>query len=257
MSAIRLSPDCRDFSIPERCRAPCKAAAHRFEHDHVAALDPPVANRGVERQRNRGRRSVGMLVDRDHDLRRRKPELSCAVASRIRALAWCGTTQSTSSAVRPAASSTSFSTSARLTTAWRNTSRPFIRSLPTVPVVEGPPSTNSRSLWRPSAWSLVARMPRSPSSALEHQRAGAVAEQHAGRAVLPVEDPAERLRADHQRLLRIAAAQHRVGDASAHRGSRCTRRGRRTRCNRRSRASPGPWSPTTGRSGRGSRWRGR
>src|SRR6185369_6201805 len=88
-----------------------------------------------------------------------------AVASRIRWFAWCGTTQSTSAAVRPAASSTSFITSARLTTAWRNTSRPFIRSLPTVPVVEGPPSTNSRSLWRPSAWSLVARMPPSVSSA--------------------------------------------------------------------------------------------
>ena len=31
----------------------------------------------------------------------------------------------------------------------------------------------------------------------QHQRAGAVAEQHAGRAVVPVEQPAERLGADH------------------------------------------------------------
>src|SRR5689334_395036 len=59
-----------------------------------------------------------------------------AVASRIRALAWCGTTQSTSAEVRPAAASTSLRTSARLTTAWRKTSRPFMRSFPTVPVVE-------------------------------------------------------------------------------------------------------------------------
>jgi hypothetical protein len=59
----------------------------------------------------------------------------------MRLLAWCGTTQSTSSALWPAAASVSLSTSARLTTAWRNTSLPFIRSLPTVPVVEGPPST--------------------------------------------------------------------------------------------------------------------
>src|SRR4029078_1220624 len=58
-----------------------------------------------------------------------------AVASRIRALAWCGTTQSTSAGLRPAPSSTSPITSARLTTAWRNPSRPFIRSLPTVPGV--------------------------------------------------------------------------------------------------------------------------
>src|SRR4029078_6408 len=79
-----------------------------------------------------------------------------AVASRIRAFAWCGTTQSTCAAVSPASSSTSFSTSARFTTACGNTSRPFIRSLPTVPVVEGPPSTNSRSLWGPRCGSLVA-----------------------------------------------------------------------------------------------------
>src|SRR5438105_2732930 len=46
---------------------------------------------------------------------------------------------------------TSPMTPARLTTAWRNTSRPFILNLPTVPVVEGPPSTNSKSLCRPSA----------------------------------------------------------------------------------------------------------
>src|SRR5438105_6813266 len=74
-----------------------------------------------------------------------------AVASRIRAFAWWGTTQSTSAGPRPAPSSTSPMTPARLTTAWRNTSRPFILNLPTVPVVDGPPSTNSKSLCRPSA----------------------------------------------------------------------------------------------------------
>ena len=35
----------------------------------------PSLHRGVERERNRGRRGVGMLVDRDHDFFRRKAEL--------------------------------------------------------------------------------------------------------------------------------------------------------------------------------------
>ena len=51
------------------------------------------------------------------------------------------------------------------------------------------------------------------SSAFEHDRAGAVAEQDAGRPVLPVEDAAERLRADHQRMIGHAALEHIVGDA--------------------------------------------
>src|SRR6185369_15651666 len=74
MSAIRLSTDCRYFSIPERCCAPCKAATHRFQHNKVAALDPAVANGGVERQWNRGRGRIRMLVDSHHDLFPGKPE---------------------------------------------------------------------------------------------------------------------------------------------------------------------------------------
>jgi len=47
---------------------------------------------------------------------------------------------------------------------------------------------------------------------LEHDGAGAIAEQHAGRAVVPVEDAREGLGADHQRPLVRACAQERVGD---------------------------------------------
>ena len=47
-------------------RAPGKAAAHRFEHDEVAALDPTVAHGKVERERHRGRRGVCMLIDGQH-----------------------------------------------------------------------------------------------------------------------------------------------------------------------------------------------
>ena len=58
---------------------------------------------------------------------------------------------------------------------------------------------------------------------LEHDRAGAVAEQHAGTAIVPVENARERLGADHQRALVGAAAQEIVGgrerkdEAGAHR----------------------------------------
>src|SRR3546814_7054350 len=46
----------------------------------------------------------------------------------------------------------------------------------------------------------------------QHYGAGAVAEQHAGRPILPVEDAAERLAAYHQCKVRRAGAQHRIGD---------------------------------------------
>ena len=48
---------------------------------------------------------------------------------------------------------------------------------------------------------------------LEDDGAGPVAEQDAGGAVFPIEDPAERFRADDQRPLGVAAAEHRIGDA--------------------------------------------
>ena len=174
-----------NVSIAERGRAPGKAAAHRFEHDQVAALDPPVAHRGVERQRNRGRRGVGMRSTVTTTLSGGRPSLR-AVASRIRALAWCGTTQSTSLDVegrrRPALRS---STSARLTTAWRNTSRPFMRSLPTVPVVEGPPSTIEQVVVAAVGVELGREDAAVAVLGLQHERAGAVAEQDAGARGLP------------------------------------------------------------------------
>ena len=59
-------------------------------------------------------------------------------------------------------------------------------------------------------------MPRSkvvpvPVSAPQHERAGAVAEQYAGRAVLPVEQAREGLGADHQRGPGLARDQKLVG----------------------------------------------
>ena len=69
---------------------------------------------------------------------------------------------------------------------------------------------------------------------LQHHRAGAVAEQHAGRAVGPVEDAREGLRADDQRALGLAGADQRVGGGRARRRSRSRppagRRRRRASC---------------------------
>ena len=47
---------------------------------------------------------------------------------------------------------------------------------------------------------------------LEHHRAGAVAEQHAGAAIVPVQHPGQGLGADHQRGLRRTGADELVGD---------------------------------------------
>ena len=58
---------------------------------------------------------------------------------------------------------------------------------------------------------------RCPGTAFSTSGAGAVAEQHAGAAILPVENARERLGADHQRRPRLAEPQRVVGDRQARR----------------------------------------
>ena len=60
--------------------------------------------------------------------------------------------------------------------------------------------------------------------ALEHRRAGAVAEQHAGRAILPVDDGAQLLGADDQRGLGVARSPSALRRRSGRRASPSTRR---------------------------------
>ncbi len=128
----------------------------------------------------------------------------------------------------PVALKASTITSVIMPTACLNTSRPSMRRWPTVWVEDGPPSTYSFALCRPSERRCVVRMPRSLASPglrlrFEHHGAGAVAEQHAGAAIGPVENAREGLRADHQRALVGAGAQEIVGgrqrkdEARAHR----------------------------------------
>ena len=71
-------------------------------------------------------------------------------------------------------------------------------------------------------------MPRSVKApfsfcGLDHHRAGAVAEQHASRAVLPIEDAREGLGADHQRALELTAFQVIVGGGQGKHEARADR----------------------------------
>ena len=191
---------------------PGQAAADRLHQHEIAALETPVADRDVERQRNRGRRGVGVPVDgRDHAIAPADP----ACARRRRG---CGCSPGAAPPVdiadargrwrRPPRAATA----ARLATAWRNTSLPDIRTQPTraaSPKVHrrhrecrdsdrrsADGSTGFRAAWLPPA--------AEPARRRRHRRhatagAGAVAEQHARAAIVPIEDAREGLGADHQR----------------------------------------------------------
>src|SRR5437868_1298235 len=64
------------YGLVTNCRGtPGEAAAHRLEHEQVTLPDPPVADRGVEGQRDRRRGGIGMPVDGDDHLLRRQAEL--------------------------------------------------------------------------------------------------------------------------------------------------------------------------------------
>ena len=66
---------------------PREAAADAFDQHVLAALDAAVADRDVERERNRRGRRIAMLVDRDHHAFHRHAELVRAVLCMMRILA--------------------------------------------------------------------------------------------------------------------------------------------------------------------------
>ena len=107
-------------------------------------------------------------------------------------------------------------TSVTMPTAWRNTSRPSMRRWPTV--LGGRGAAVDIELVAVAAVGAqlrgdehAATRPAVARARLQHDRPGAVAEQDAGRAVLPVEDAREGLGADHQRALVRAGGQELVG----------------------------------------------
>ena len=95
-----------------------------------------------------------------------------------------------------------------------------MRRWPVVWVEDGPPSTYSMSCRRPSENSLVLRTPWSVLVAfafmgLQHHRACAVTEQHAGGAVGPVQKARHGFRADQKHGVGLAAADEIVGHRQA------------------------------------------
>ena len=178
-----------------------------------------------------------------------------AVASRMRALAWCGTTQSTSA---DAKSRRREHLGQHLGEIDDGMAEHFAALHP-----EFADRAGGRGAAVDEQQIVVAavgvELGREDSAfaflRAQNERAGAVAEQDTGRSVLPVEDPAERLGPDDERLAGIARRAASRRRRTARRGNQCRPHERRTRCSRRFRAPPGPWSRTTGRSGRASRSR--
>ena len=139
------------------------------------------------------------------------------MASMIRRLAWCGTSQSTSRAAQAVGGQRLVhrfgqpgdGVAEHLAPVHHQMAR-ACRGRPTAP------STYRMSPSVPWACRWVDRMPRStvplPSPARRNTAPGAVAEQHAGAAVLPVQDARIDLAADHQDAARLAGADHAVGD---------------------------------------------
>src|SRR3546814_16254437 len=70
VSSSDLAASIADYRSP-----PGEATAHCLQDDEIVLLDPAVADGHVQRQRDRRRRCVGMLVDSDDDLFGRKPKL--------------------------------------------------------------------------------------------------------------------------------------------------------------------------------------
>ena len=130
----------------------------------------------------------------------------------IRWLAWCGTNTSTSATVRLVASSTRRAESTDTVVANLYTCGPVhldVRRVRAAAVTGGghleqiAPATVGTD--------LEAEQPVPAPRPAEHHRAGAVAEQDAGRAIAPVEQPREHLGADHQRRIGQSRLDLRVG----------------------------------------------
>src|SRR5678815_2632278 len=63
------------MSVAGEDRAPGEAAAHALQEDEVSGPHATIANRHVERERDRGGRGVGVLVHGDDAFRFGKAEL--------------------------------------------------------------------------------------------------------------------------------------------------------------------------------------
>jgi hypothetical protein len=147
-----------------------------------------------------------------------------AVASMMRMFAWCGTSKSISSAVIPACWSATSHASAMERTAFLKTSRPSMctrwRAVSSTSWRDGLDRAAGRTVEQAGEVPVRAQVAREDATAravraLQDGGAGSVAEEHAGGAVLPVQDRAHLLGGDHERDLAPPARQVALGHAQA------------------------------------------
>ena len=147
-----------------------------------------------------------MLVDGHHDLVHRHLQplgggFDDAQVGLVRI------SQSRSDLSRPLAARVSSTTESSALTAYLNTSLPFMLMVP--PPLAPSAGRNAdrvpQQFLLPSACRWVLRMPVF-FVGLEHDGAGAIAEQHAGGAIVPVDHAGQRFGADHQHVLAVAGA---------------------------------------------------
>src|SRR5215218_397811 len=217
-----ILPDYRTFSIPERCRSPCKATTHRFKHNNVPALDSAVLHCGIERKRNRCRGSICMFVNGNDNLFGRKAELPRG---------------SVQNAGIRLVRDDPVDLGGRKTRRFEH----FVENFRKIDhgVAEHLASLHAQFAdgtgGRRTAVheqqivvtavrvKLCGKDPALGFLCAQNKRACAVAEQDAGGAVLPVEQPAEGLRANDEGLPGVARSEHRIRDrhriekAGAHR----------------------------------------
>ena len=227
---------------PQQHGADREPGADRRQQHEVALLQPAAAHGVVQRQRDRGRRRVAEPLDvDDRPSSGRAPSFSAADWM-IRRLAWCETNRSMSSAVRPLRSSSRRADLLGLAHRELEDRLPVLLHV-VQPLVDGLVRRRPAGCRRPACTAPGRRCRRSrarsrespPSSSVggrDDHRAGAVAEQHAGRAIVVVDDARHHVGADDQRVLvragrhQLAGRRQRVGERRAGRA-----RGRSpTRC---------------------------
>ena len=139
-----------------------------------------------------------------------------ALPSMMRLLAWCGTNQSMSSAVLPVASNASSITSVIIADRMLE-DLAALHAQMADGLGRGRPAVDVELVLVAAVGAQMrgqnAAVVAGPGCSLrfQHHRAGAIAEQHAGGAVVPVEDAREGLGADHQRALEAPGLQQSVG----------------------------------------------
>ena len=130
-----------------------------------------------------------------------------AVASMMRMLAWCGTSQSIVGTAQMFSSSTSSTTSLKHLDGKLEHRLAFHRD-ERMPLngrrapFPAPPECRDGCRRRAACW----RQMPGVSAGLQYHRARAIAEQHAGGAIFPVQNARQHFRADHQRVFGLAAA---------------------------------------------------